>query len=159
MFAKSIFYICHKECLNFCCNSTFSKSSVFLWQCAAVVFSKNELCGWSRPWWLQPLIPSLKLRMPASISRLWKLFLLPAQLPALWSWERFILGAESNTKNLEICLEFAKLVHSIRPLLLVAGNISTNRVSQALLVFLQSAALWFHSQMVTYSFAIYHLYR
>lgn len=158
MFAKSVFHICLKECLLFCCNSIFSKSFVFLWQHAAAVFNKIELCGWSRPWWLQPSMPALRLQMPTSISRLWKLFLLPAHFPVLWSQECFILGAEPNT-TLGICSESAKLVHSVWPLVLVAGNVFISGVSQALLIFLQSAGLWFHFQMVTYSFTIYHLYR
>lgn len=157
MFVKSVFCICHKECLHFCCNSTFSKSFVFPWQYTAVVFNKNEFCGWSRPWWLQPSMPSLRLQMPSSISWLWKLFFLPAHFPILWSQEHLILGAELNPK-LETCLESAKLVHSVWTLLLVAGNVFISGVSQALLIFLQNAVLWFHFQMLSYSFAIYRLH-
>jgi len=85
-------------------------------------------------------------------------FLLLAHFPVLWSQERFTLGAELNT-TLKICLVSAKLVHTVWPLLLVAGNVFLSGVSQALLIFLQSAALWFNFQMVTCSSTIYPLHR
>lgn len=61
---------------------------------------------------------------------------------------------EHNPGNL-----LRSLQNGLWPLLLLAGNVLISSVSQALLIFLQSAALWFHFQMATYSFAIYHLYK